>query len=94
MTTANTNITGSGLDASGKPAGVDPAAVTISGIVLDESYGPDNLTTSLKNFDRDIAEGIEDMRGLVKPADDDSFAAEHIQFCIDAIRAERERLGV
>ncbi|MEQ9096691.1 MAG: methylmalonyl-CoA mutase family protein [Phycisphaerales bacterium] len=56
MTTANTNITGSGLDASGKPAGVDPAAVTISGIVLDESYGPDNLTTSLKNFDRDIAE--------------------------------------
>lgn len=59
MTTANTNtssITGSGLDASGKPAGVDPAAVTISGIVLDESYGPDNLTTSLQNYDRDINE--------------------------------------
>ncbi|XOV76662.1 MAG: hypothetical protein ACFHWZ_07325 [Phycisphaerales bacterium] len=42
----------------------------------------------------DIAEGIEDMRGLVKPADDEGFASEHIQFCIDAIRAERERLGV
>lgn len=42
----------------------------------------------------DIAEGIEDMRGLVKPADDEAFASEHIQFCIDAIRAKRERLGV
>lgn len=56
MTTANTNITGSGLNANGMPAAVDPAAVTISGIVLDERYGPDNLATSLKNFDRDIAE--------------------------------------
>lgn len=56
MTTANTNITGSGLHADGKPASVDPAAVTISGIVLDQMYGPDNLPTSLKNFDRDIAE--------------------------------------
>ncbi|MEQ8844555.1 MAG: methylmalonyl-CoA mutase family protein [Phycisphaerales bacterium] len=56
MTTASSNITGTGLNADGKPASVDPAAVTISGIVLDEQYGPDNLTESLKNFDRDIAE--------------------------------------
>ena len=59
MTTANTNttsITGAGLNANGTPAAVDPAAVTISGIVLDEKYGPDNLATSLKNYDRDIAE--------------------------------------
>ena len=56
MTTANTNITGSGLNADGTPTGVDPVAVTISGIVLDEKYGPDNLPVSLQNFDRDIAE--------------------------------------
>lgn len=56
MTTASSNITGTGLNVDGKPASVDPAAVTISGIVLDEQYGPDNLTESLKNFDRDIAE--------------------------------------
>ena len=55
MTTANTSITGSGLNANGSPAAVDPAAVTISGIVLDESYGPDQPPISLQNFDRDIA---------------------------------------
>ncbi len=59
MTTANTNstsITGAGLDANGAPAEVDPVSVTISGIVLDEKYGPDKLPTSLENFDRDIAQ--------------------------------------
>ncbi|MCW5758044.1 MAG: methylmalonyl-CoA mutase [Phycisphaeraceae bacterium] len=55
MTTANTSITGSGIHANGSRAAVDPAAVTISGIVLDESYGPDQPPTSLQNFDRDIA---------------------------------------
>ena len=55
MTTANTSITGSGIHANGSPAAVDPAAVTISGIVLNESYGPDQPPTSLQNFDRDIA---------------------------------------
>jgi methylmalonyl-CoA mutase N-terminal domain/subunit len=55
MTTANTSITGTGLDGKGQPA-IDPAAVTISGIVLDEMYGPDNPATSLQNYDRDIAE--------------------------------------
>ena len=55
MSTANTRITGSGIHANGTPAAVDPAAVTISGIVLDESYGPDQPPTSLQNFDRDIA---------------------------------------
>lgn len=55
MTTANTSITGTGLDSNGQPA-VDPAAVTISGIVLDQMYGPDNPATSLQNYDRDISE--------------------------------------
>ncbi|MFN7019787.1 MAG: methylmalonyl-CoA mutase [Phycisphaerales bacterium] len=34
---------------------VDPNAVTISGLVLDPSYGPDHLPTSLRYVDRDIA---------------------------------------
>tara|TARA_R110000868_G_scaffold241497_3_gene496572 strand:- start:249816 stop:251534 length:1719 start_codon:yes stop_codon:yes gene_type:complete len=46
----NINITGPGLD----HANIDPHAVTISGIVLDPSYTPDNLPVSLQNFDRDI----------------------------------------
>lgn len=51
MTNAtNINITGPGLD----QANIDPHAVTISGIVLDPSYTPDNLPVSLQNFDRDI----------------------------------------
>jgi len=45
-------ITGPGLD----HARVDPHAVTISGIVLDPSYGPGNEIESLANYDRDIAE--------------------------------------
>ncbi|RMH13865.1 MAG: methylmalonyl-CoA mutase [Planctomycetota bacterium] len=35
--------------------GIDPQAVTISGIVLDPVYSPDNLTESLRHIDRDIA---------------------------------------
>ncbi len=50
MTTSPTNITGPGLD------GVDPHAVTISGLVLEPSYGPDAPAKSLQAIDRDIAE--------------------------------------
>lgn len=49
MTTSQTNITGPGLD------GVDPHAVTISGLVLEPSYGPAHPAESLKAIDRDIA---------------------------------------
>ncbi|MCK4871694.1 MAG: methylmalonyl-CoA mutase [Phycisphaerales bacterium] len=35
---------------------VDPHNVTISGFVLDESYGPDNPTEALQHIDRDIPE--------------------------------------
>lgn len=34
---------------------IDPHAVTISGIVLDPSYGPENPPESLKHVERDIA---------------------------------------
>lgn len=47
------SITGPGLD--GRHAGIDPHAVTISGIVLDPSYGPAAPTESLQHIDRDIA---------------------------------------
>jgi len=50
MTTSPANITGPGLD------GVDPHAVTISGLVLEPSYGPDAPAQSLGAIDRDIAE--------------------------------------
>ncbi len=50
MTTTQTNITGPNLDS------VDPHAVTISGIVLDPSYGPASKIKSLAGFERDIAE--------------------------------------
>ncbi|MEO1584031.1 MAG: methylmalonyl-CoA mutase family protein [Planctomycetota bacterium] len=46
----NTSITGPHLD------GVDPQSVTISGLVLDASYGPSDPPASLVNFDRDIQE--------------------------------------
>ncbi|HED53951.1 MAG TPA: methylmalonyl-CoA mutase [Phycisphaerales bacterium] len=49
MTTSQSTITGPGLD------GVDPHAVTISGLVLEPSYGPDRPAESLTHFDRDIA---------------------------------------
>ncbi len=48
--TVNSTITGAHLD------GVDPHAVTISGLVLDASYGPSAPPASLVNFDRDIQE--------------------------------------
>ncbi len=52
-TTANTDT----KSASDRPAspGVDPHAVTISGIVLDEQYGPQTEIESLANYERDIA---------------------------------------
>ncbi|MFI4894435.1 MAG: methylmalonyl-CoA mutase [Phycisphaerales bacterium JB058] len=50
MSTASTSITGPGLD------NVDPHAVTISGLVLEPSYGPAQPAESLKAIDRDIAE--------------------------------------
>ena len=47
-------ITGPNLSTpDGRP--VDPHAVTISGIVLGESYGPDSAVESIANWDRDIA---------------------------------------
>ncbi|MEL7483556.1 MAG: methylmalonyl-CoA mutase family protein [Planctomycetota bacterium] len=46
----NSTITGAHMD------GVDPHAVTISGLVLDASYGPNSPPASLVNFDRDIQE--------------------------------------
>ncbi|MEZ6317440.1 MAG: methylmalonyl-CoA mutase family protein [Phycisphaerales bacterium] len=49
MTTAKSTISGPGLD------GVDPNAVTISGIVLDPVYTPGEPTESLRHIDRDIA---------------------------------------
>ena len=49
----NSTITGPGIDpTTGK---VDPHAVTISGLVLNPSYTPDDLPESLQNFERDIA---------------------------------------
>jgi methylmalonyl-CoA mutase, N-terminal domain len=44
--TGTSSIVGSGLD---------PQAVTISGIVLDPVYGPEHLPESLEHIDRDIA---------------------------------------
>ncbi len=38
------------------PAHLDPQAVTISGLVLDPSYGPGTPSQSLQNMPRDIAE--------------------------------------
>ncbi len=52
-TPMNTQITGPGIDpTTGK---VDPHAVTISGLVLNPLYSPDDLPESLANYDRDIA---------------------------------------
>lgn len=49
----NSTITGPGIDpTTGK---VDPHAVTISGLVLNPLYSPDDLPESLQNYDRDIA---------------------------------------
>ncbi len=48
----NPNISGPGITSGQR---IDPHAVTISGLVLDPSYGPDALPTSLRYIDRDIA---------------------------------------
>jgi len=55
--TTSTTMTGPGLDGPGK---VDPHAVTISGLVLEGSYGPGCVVTpeqieSLSHIDRDIS---------------------------------------
>jgi len=50
--TTHTSISGPGFNPD--PTQIDPHAVTISGLVLDTSYTPDELPTSLVNFDRDI----------------------------------------
>ncbi len=49
----NTSISGPGIDL--KTGKVDPHAVTISGLVLNPSYTPDEMPESLKHFERDIA---------------------------------------
>lgn len=57
MTTkATSSISGPGINPStGTPTEqIDPHAVTISGLMLDPSYTPDDLPVSLQNFDRDI----------------------------------------
>ncbi len=57
-TSHTTSLSGPGLDPSRDGRGtprVDPHAVTISGLVLDPCYGPDDLPTSLRYIDRDIA---------------------------------------
>jgi len=50
--TTHTSISGPGFNPD--PTQIDPHAVTISGLVLDTSYTPDELPTSLVNFERDI----------------------------------------
>lgn len=49
----SSNITGPGIDST--TGTVDPHAVTISGIVLNTLYAPEDLPTSLQNYERDIA---------------------------------------
>ena len=51
--TSKSSISGPGLD--GRQVGIDPHAVTISGIVLDPSYGPESPSESLQHLGRDIA---------------------------------------
>jgi methylmalonyl-CoA mutase, N-terminal domain len=50
--TTTTSISGPGFNPD--PTQIDPHAVTISGLVLDTSYTPADLPTSLANYDRDI----------------------------------------
>ncbi|RMH26909.1 MAG: methylmalonyl-CoA mutase [Planctomycetota bacterium] len=56
MTTTPSQTSFSGPGLSARAAGLDPHAVTISGIVLDPVYGPNTTIESLANVDRDIAE--------------------------------------
>ena len=51
MTTNTTTISGPGLDPD---TPIDPHSVTISGIVLDPCYTPDDPAESLQHFERDI----------------------------------------
>lgn len=46
-----TTFTGPGIDSAGN---IDPHAVTISGLVLDPSYGPASPPEALRHIDRDI----------------------------------------
>ena len=48
----NTTISGPGIDLH--TDNIDPHAVTISGLYLNPLYSPDDLPTSLQNYDRDI----------------------------------------
>lgn len=49
MTTSHTTISGPGLE------NLDPHAVTISGLVLDDFYSPESPCDSLQNIDQLIA---------------------------------------
>lgn len=42
----------------------------------------------------DIARGIEELGPVCGVADPATFGPQHIQTCIDAMRSERERLGI
>jgi methylmalonyl-CoA mutase N-terminal domain/subunit len=52
MSTTKTTVTGPGINAS--LDGVDPHAVTISGLVLDAAYTHVDLPESLRNIERDL----------------------------------------
>lgn len=55
MTTTNTTFTGPGIDGhSVRAEGVDPHAVTISGLVLDPAYTHLDLATSLQDIEANI----------------------------------------
>ncbi|MEO1128705.1 MAG: methylmalonyl-CoA mutase family protein [Planctomycetota bacterium] len=59
MTTSisGSSISGPGLDSAGQPNGsIDPHAVTISGLVLEPSYGPWNPPAALQNIETEIPE--------------------------------------
>ncbi|MFG0306625.1 MAG: methylmalonyl-CoA mutase [Phycisphaerales bacterium JB040] len=55
MTTSNTSGSSS-ISGPGLGGGVDPHAVTISGLVLDQTYSPEDMPESLQHIARDIAE--------------------------------------
>jgi len=52
MSTTTHQISGPGLDG----VEIDPHSVTISGLVLDRVYGPENPTSSLRDIEGEIAE--------------------------------------
>jgi len=54
--TTHSDITGVRIDSPLSPEAVDAHAVTISGIVLDTSYGPNSRIESLANIEQDIAQ--------------------------------------